>query len=71
MGFKITNQNLKIVDFMLAFQNLKSAKVYLQVHGLYNQSLNSNKNRVAIVRENFWKMKNFPGQGKVREFHFQ
>ena len=27
--------------------------------------------RVATVREKFWKMKNFPGQGKVRELHFQ
>ena len=26
--------------------------------------------RVATVREKFWKMKNFPGQGKVRELHF-
>ena len=24
--------------------------------------------RVATVRENIWKMKFFPGQGKVREF---
>ena len=26
--------------------------------------------RAATVREKFWKMKNFPGQGKVRELHF-
>ena len=25
---------------------------------------------VVTVREKFWKMKNFPGQGKVRELHF-
>ena len=24
-----------------------------------------------MVREKFWKTTNFPGQGKVREFHFQ
>ena len=24
-----------------------------------------------MVREKFWKMKKFPGQGKVRELHFQ
>ena len=29
------------------------------------------KARVATVREKIWKMKNFPGQGKVRELHFQ
>ena len=26
--------------------------------------------RVATAREKFWKMKKFPGQGKVRELHF-
>ena len=26
--------------------------------------------RVATVREKFWKMKKFQGQGKVRELHF-
>ena len=25
-------------------------------------------NRVATVRKNVWKMKLFPGQGKIREF---
>ena len=25
-------------------------------------------NRVATVRKKFWKMKLFPGQGKIREF---
>ena len=28
-------------------------------------------NRVATVREKVWKMKFFPGQGKVREFGFE
>ena len=27
--------------------------------------------RVATVREKVWKMKFFPGQGKVREFGFE
>ena len=27
--------------------------------------------RVATVREKVWKMKFFPGQGKVREFEFE
>ena len=27
--------------------------------------------RVAMVREKVWKMKFFPGQGKVREFEFE
>ena len=27
--------------------------------------------RVATVREKLWKMKNVPGPGQVREFHFQ
>ena len=29
------------------------------------------KYRVATVREKVWKMKFFPGQGKVREFEFE
>ena len=31
----------------------------------------SYKNKVATVREKVWKMKFFPGQGKVREFGFE
>ena len=34
-------------------------------------SFSRNLARVATVREKLWKMKNFPGQGKVRELHFQ
>ena len=53
----------------------KTCKIASYVRGQKTQgkSIVENNLNTGLPRsgKKFWKMKNFPGQGKVRELHFQ